>query len=170
MTIIELARRAIEHHLQAGRDLAVPSDLPPQLEQPAAAFVSLHQPDGSLRGCIGTTEPTRPSLAAEVIANAVSAATADPRFEPLTAAELPQLHLSVDVLAAPRAVTDRAQLNPKTDGLIVSASRERRGVLLPDLDDVDTVDQQIAICRDKADIGPDEPITLQTFTVQRFKE
>lgn len=170
MTITELARRSISYYLQTGRLMSVPAGLPSDLARPAAAFVSLHRADGMLRGCIGTTSPTQPSLAAEVIANAVAAAVDDPRFEPLTTAELPGLRLSVDVLTAPQPVLNQLRLDPETDGIIVSASRGRYGVLLPRLDGIDTVDLQIAICRDKAGIGPDEPISLQSFRVVRSEE
>lgn len=169
MTITELARQSIAHYLGTGKIMSVPAELPPQLRKRAAAFVSLHQANGDLRGCIGTIEPVRPNLAAEIITNAVLAATDDPRFAPLTAGELPSLQLGVDVLSPARRVTDPGRLDPKTDGLIVTAGR-RQGVLLPGLEGVDTVDQQIAICRDKAGIDATEQVTLATFTVQRFEE
>lgn len=168
MTIPELARQAIAYYLRHHQIMPVPAGLRPEVTQPAAAFVSLHERSGDLRGCIGTTVPTQPNLAAEIIANAIQAATADPRFDPVTLDELPRLHVSVDVLNAPQPVTDSSRLDPKHDGLMVTAG-DRRGVLLPDLDGIDSVDQQITICRQKAGISPNEPVTLQTFTVERFE-
>jgi AmmeMemoRadiSam system protein A len=147
-----------------------PAGLPAQLKHPAAAFVSLHDAGGDLRGCIGTVEPTKPSLAAEIITNAVSAAVHDPRFEPVTAAELPSLSISVDVLSKPEAVPDQSELDPSKFGVIVTASGGRRGLLLPDLPEVTSVEEQLAVCREKGVIGLDEPVTLERFTVTRHHE
>lgn len=170
MTVTELARQAIKTYLETGQPLPVPARLSPELSQRAGAFVSLHYPDGELRGCIGTTAPTTPDLAAEVIANAVAAATRDDRFDPVTAGELPQLELSVDVLGPAVSEPDRSKLNPKTFGLIVSTPDGRAGVLLPDLDNVTTVSEQIAVCREKGGIAPDEPVEMRKFQVTRYKE
>jgi AmmeMemoRadiSam system protein A len=169
-TIMSLARQAARHYLETSELLPVPKPLPKALRRPAGAFVTLHEPDGDLRGCIGTTEPTRSSLAAEIIANAAAAATADPRFDPVTPAELGRLVLSVDVLSAPVPASGRSQLDPKRYGLIVAADDGRRGVLLPNLDDVTTVEEQIAICRQKGGIGPTEPVELFKFEVARYSE
>jgi AmmeMemoRadiSam system protein A len=168
--ITRLARRSIEHFLRSGKMLAKPRSLPDALTVKAAAFVSLHEPGGQLRGCIGTTHPTKATLAGEVIANAVAAATADARFHAVTLSELDGLQVSVDVLTKPEPVQDRAALDPDVDGVIVTAPDGRQGVLLPDLDGVDTVEQQVAIARGKAGIGPHERIKLQSFRVQRFSE
>ncbi|MCJ7763806.1 MAG: AMMECR1 domain-containing protein, partial [Dehalococcoidales bacterium] len=102
------------------------------------------------------------------IVNAISSATRDPRFPPVTANELDNLEYSVDVLTKPRSVKDKGRLNPKKYGIIVECDY-RKGLLLPDLDGVDTVDQQIDICRQKASIYPDEPIELYCFEVKRYK-
>jgi AmmeMemoRadiSam system protein A len=162
-----IARSAIAHYLETGHAMSPPRHLPPPLRRAAGVFVSLHQPNGDLRGCIGTIVPTQPNLAAEVIANAVAAATHDPRFAPVTASELASLDISVDVLSTPVAVHDLAALDPQRFGIIVLAADGRQGVLLPDLQGVTTVDQQIAICREKAGIGPDEPIEIRSFEVVR---
>jgi AMMECR1 domain-containing protein len=114
--------------------------------------------------------PTKPTLAEEIIANAVAAATHDPRFNPVIASELPSLTLSVDVLGTPDPEPNLAGLDPRRFGIIVSASDGRQGVLLPDLEGVDTVADQIAICRQKGSIGPHEPIQIQKFTVTRHHE
>jgi MEMO1 family protein len=168
--IVELARAAIEHFLATGRSLSTPRGHSNALGRPAGAFVSLHQPDGALRGCIGTTVPTKKTLAAEVIANAVAAATRDPRFPPVSIAELERLRISVDVLGEPVPEPDPRRLDPKRYGLIVSASGGRHGVLLPDIDGVETVAEQIAICHEKAGIGPGEPVEMAKFEVKRFEE
>jgi MEMO1 family protein len=168
--VTTLARQAIAHYLQTHKPLPLPNQLPPTLLGPAAAFVSLHYPNGDLRGCIGTLMPTKPTLAEEIIANAVAAATHDPRFNPVIASELPSLTLSVDVLGTPDPEPNLAGLDPRRFGIIVSASDGRQGVLLPDLEGVDTVADQIAICRQKGSIGPHEPIQIQKFTVTRHHE
>ena len=133
----------------------------------AGTFVSLHR-RGQLRGCIGTFGPTQENVAEEIIHNSISSATQDPRFTPVEPRELADLEINVDVLSTPEPVSDLEELDPKRDGIIVSAGR-RLGLLLPDLDGVDTVAQQIDICRHKAGIGPNEPVQLQRFTVERYR-
>ena len=135
------------------------------LHRRAGAFVSIHK-QGRLRGCIGTIAPTRDSLAEEIIRNAVSAAMHDPRFEPIRPDELPWLEISVDVLGEPEDIASEAELDVKRYGVIVSRGH-RRGLLLPDLDGVDTVRQQVDIARQKAGIGPHEKVALQRFRVVR---
>lgn len=119
-----------------------------------------------MRGCIGTLEPCRDSLASEVIDNAISACARDPRFAPVRADELPLLDVNVDVLTEPEAIESASELDPARFGVIVSRGG-RRGVLLPDLDGVDTVAQQVAIAKRKAGIGADEPVALERFEVTR---
>ena len=136
------------------------------MKERAGVFVSIKK-FGELRGCIGTFEPTRANVAEEIINNAISSATQDPRFPPVNAAELPHLSYSVDILTKPEPVEDKSQLDPKRYGVIVE-SGGRKGLLLPDLEGVDTVEQQIDICRLKAGISPDEPIKLYRFEVRRY--
>jgi len=133
----------------------------------AACFVSLKK-QGGLRGCIGTLEPAEPNLGAEIARNAYSAAFHDPRFPRVRSDELPELTCSVDVLSASAPCT-AADLDPAIYGVIVLAGL-RRGVLLPDLDGVDTVEQQVAIALQKAGIGADEAYTAERFTVTRYRE
>jgi AmmeMemoRadiSam system protein A len=133
----------------------------------AAVFVSIKK-FGELRGCIGTYDPVRENVALETIANAVSAATQDPRFYPVSVEELPYLCYSVDILTAPQKVTDRGMLDPKRYGVIVE-HKGRRGLLLPDLEGVDTVEEQILICCSKAGIAPQDPVDLYCFEVQRYR-
>ncbi|MGI9861116.1 AmmeMemoRadiSam system protein A [Moorella naiadis] len=162
---VRLARQSLEHYLRTGQVLPVPDHLPPELAGRAGAFVSLKK-HGSLRGCIGTIGPTRENLAQEIIYNALAAGLEDPRFPPVTMDELPELQYSVDVLGAPEPAT-LADLDPRVYGVIVSRGR-RRGLLLPDLEGVDTVEEQVAIARQKGGIGPDEPYRLERFKVTRY--
>lgn len=164
---VRLARLALETYVRQGRPLeTLPEDLPDELAgQAAGAFVSLHKA-GRLRGCIGTIAPTEENLAREIVQNAVSAGTRDPRFPPVRPEELNDLAYSVDVLARPEPVDSPDQLDPKHYGVIVSCGR-KRGLLLPDLDGVDTVAQQLEIARRKGGIREDDPYTLQRFKVVR---
>jgi AmmeMemoRadiSam system protein A len=165
--LVDLARRTIEHYVRTGRVLAPPEELPPEMQGRAGVFVSIHKKDGSLRGCIGTFEPTQSNIALEIIQNAISAATRDPRFPPITEDELDDLQISVDVLSKPERVNSLEELDPKKYGVIVQ-SGWRRGLLLPDLEGVDTVEQQVAIAMRKAGIAPGEPVQLYRFTVKRY--
>jgi hypothetical protein len=121
-----------------------------------------------LRGCIGTFEPCWDNVAKETVDNAISSATRDPRFPPVALEELDDLTYSVDVLGQPEQVAGIDQLDVKRYGVIVEAG-PRRGLLLPDLEGVDTPQQQIDICRQKAGIGPDEPVKLYRFEVKRYE-
>ncbi len=164
--LVKLARQTIETYVREGRQISPPADLPPEAQGRAGAFVSLHA-HGELRGCIGTIEPTQPNVALEVIHNAILAATQDPRFPPVRPAELADLEISVDVLSPPEPVNSLEELDPNKYGVIVQ-SGYRRGLLLPDLDGVDTVACQVDIARRKAGIGPHEPVKLYRFAVQRY--
>jgi AmmeMemoRadiSam system protein A len=163
---VALARQALKHQLEYGRPLPTPGQLPPELSGRAAAFVSLHK-GGELRGCIGTIAPVHPTLAAEIIANAVSAGFNDPRFAHLRREELEQLVISVDVLSPLERISDPGALDPKKYGVLVR-SGHRSGLLLPDLEEVDTVEEQLRIARLKAGIAPGEPVELYRFTVTRY--
>lgn len=164
---VRLARLSLETYVRTRRRLeSLPDDLPQELTgQTAGAFVSLHV-SGRLRGCIGTIAPTQVNVAREIMENAVSAGTRDPRFPPVQVGELDELEYSVDVLGEPERVDSPAQLDPKKYGVIVSCG-QRRGLLLPDLEGVDTVEQQIDIARQKGGIQAAEPYTLQRFRVVR---
>jgi AmmeMemoRadiSam system protein A len=165
--LVALARQTIETYVRTLRCIDVPADLTPEMREQAGVFVSLHE-RGELRGCIGTFGPTEPNVAQEIIQNAISSATRDPRFPPVTAAELPHLEINVDVLTAPEAIAGPEDLDPKRYGVIVEAGR-RRGLLLPDLEGVDMVAYQIEIAKRKAGIGPHEPVKLSRFEVRRFR-
>lgn len=169
---VELARAAIRAYVLERKHLASPSELSPELQARAGTFVSLHQSNGELRGCIGTIEPIRENLAAEIIENAISAATSDPRFPPLRPSELSSLDISVDVLTTPEPIDSIRDQDPKIHGLIVQSLRNRykRGLLLPDLESIDTAEKQLDYTRVyKANItDPKEPVQLYRFQVKRF--
>ena len=164
--LARLAKETVETFVNEGKT-PQPEELTPEMRQRAGVFVSIHKL-GELRGCIGTFEPQKDNVAQETIANAISSATRDPRFSPIAPSELKDLSYSVDVLTAPEPIESKDQLDPKKYGVIVEAGW-RRGLLLPDLEGVDTVDYQIEICRLKAGIMPDEPIKLYRFEVKRYK-
>ena len=163
---VRLARRSLESYILHRKVIDLPADLPAEmLRSRAGAFVSIHK-EGRLRGCIGTILPTEDCVAREIIQNAVSASTRDPRFDAIRPEELPLLEINVDVLGEPEDIDSPDQLDVKRYGVIVTSSG-RRGLLLPDLDGVDTVEQQIAIAKKKAGIGAKEKVKLQRFEVVR---
>ncbi|MDD4286670.1 MAG: AmmeMemoRadiSam system protein A [Eubacteriales bacterium] len=166
---VALARKSLEHYIRTDSLLTQPEGLPPELtDRRGGVFVSL-KIDGQLRGCIGTIQPVRETLAGEILHNAVSAGTEDPRFLPVRERELPLLSYSVDVLSLPEPVTSEAELDPHRYGVIVSFGG-RRGLLLPDLEGIDTVEQQLRIALQKAGIDPNQPYRMQRFEVFRHKE
>jgi AmmeMemoRadiSam system protein A len=164
--LVKLAKEALESYIRE-RKIVQAKELTPEMNEKAGVFVCIKK-DGELRGCIGTFEPTQKSVAEEVITNAISTATQDPRFEPVRLAELKDLEYTVDVLTSPEPVASKDQLDAKKYGVIVE-SGYRRGLLLPDLEGVDSVDEQIDISRQKAGIGPAEPVKLYRFEVKRYK-
>lgn len=168
--LLALARRAIETFVREGRVIEKPSTLDPALNQRAACFVSIKTLERDLRGCIGTIEPAKETLAEELISNAVSSATRDPRFPPVRPEELSHLCYSVDVLSTPETV-EFEELDPKIYGVIVEdESGGRRGLLLPDLQGVETARQQVDIAARKAGIAPGTPLKFSRFRVERFRE
>lgn len=167
---VKLARQTLERYLTTGRKMSPPSQIPDPFKKRAGVFVSLHK-KGRLRGCIGTYLPTRDSIAEEIIENAISAATHDPRFPPVQAKELEDLEISVDILSEPEKVSSLEELDPKKYGVIVS-SRGQKGLLLPDLEGVDTVEYQLEIAKQKAGLSDlsFEDLDVYRFTVKRYKE
>ena len=163
--LVRYARKVVEAYV-SGEKLPEPEGLEEFRGQKSGVFVSIKE-HGQLRGCIGTTEPTQDDIIEEVTHNAIAAATRDPRFDPVEAFELENLVYSVDVLKPAEPVTDMRALDPKRYGVIVSCG-SRRGLLLPDLEGIDTAEEQVAIARRKAGIGPDEPVQLQRFEVVRY--
>jgi MEMO1 family protein len=162
-----LARQAVETFISSGNILEPAEEL---LRTRAPCFVCLKTLDGELRGCIGTIEPSKDTLAEEIVANAISAATSDPRFDAVTPDELSNLRYSVDVLF-PAEPTVMEDLDPQVFGVIVEdESGSRRGLLLPDIPGIDDVDQQIEIAARKAGIPSGEPLKLSRFKVERYRE
>ena len=163
---VKLARASVESWVRDRRVLPLPADLPAELRaRRAGAFVSIHK-NGQLRGCIGTISAAEDCLGQEIIQNAVSASSRDPRFSPITPDELKYLEISVDVLGDAEPVDSPDKLDAKRYGVIVSSGR-KRGLLLPDLDGVDTVEEQIRIAKKKAGIREDEDCSLERFEVVR---
>ena len=163
---VVLARNAIIAYITEGRVLEAPADLPPVLQQPSACFVTLMK-HGALRGCIGTITPVCPNLAEEVIRNGI-AACRDPRVPtPVRREELSDLVISVDVLEPPEPVAGLADFDPKCYGMILRAGN-RRGLLLPDLEGVETPEEQYEIVCRKAGIHPDEAVEFSRFKVTRY--
>ena len=164
---VRLAKESLRYYMQHAALMPEPSGaLPPELTNRAGVFVSLKK-QGQLRGCIGTILQTQPSAAREIIRNAVSAATEDPRFSQVTSAELDELEVSVDILSSPERIESMDKLDPKRFGVIVRRG-SRSGVLLPDLAEVDTVEDQVDIACEKAGIRSGEPVDLYRFEVRRY--
>lgn len=161
-----LARQALEHLLHHGCDLKQPDPLPPGLEGRAGVFVTLKK-EGQLRGCIGTVEPERRNIAEEIIANTAAAALRDPRFSPVHRDELAQLTVSVDILTPMERIKSIKELDPRVYGVLVRGGG-RSGLLLPDLEGIDTAAQQVDIARRKAGLFPGEPLELYRFRVIRY--
>jgi AmmeMemoRadiSam system protein A len=165
-----LARLAVETFARTGQQISVPEKASVLLSAPAACFVSIKTDMGDLRGCIGTIEPAKENLGEELIANAINAASRDPRFDPISVNELLTLRYSVDILGAAEPATF-ADLNPRVYGVIVEdESGKLRGLLLPDIPGVDTTSQQVQIAARKAGIPPGQPLKLSRFRVDRFQE
>ena len=163
---VRLAREAVEAYVLRREVLKVPAGLPDEmLSTQAGAFVSIHE-HGALRGCIGTIGPTRSCVAEEIIGNAISASTRDPRFPAIKPDELPWLDINVDVLGEPEDIDSEEELDVKKYGVIVSCGR-RRGLLLPDLEGIDTPQQQVEIAMKKGGIHKFEKYKLQRFEVIR---
>ena len=165
--LVELARRTVEAIAQgeqppSPKDTALPKDLPSR----AAVFVTLEK-DGRLRGCIGTLEPVHSNLAEEVISSARQGRLWRSPLLPVSPDELGAITYSVDVLGEPEPVADEGDLEPQLFGVIVRSGR-RVGVLLPDIEGINTAAVQVNIARRKAGIGPDEPVELYRFTVNRY--
>jgi AmmeMemoRadiSam system protein A len=170
MDLPALARKAVETLVLTGKPMNPPAKASGLLAARAACFVSIKTHAGDLRGCIGTIEPAKQNLAEEIVANAINAATRDPRFDPVSPGELVELRYSVDILGAPEPASFE-DLDPKTYGVIVEdESGKLRGLLLPDIAGVETVRQQVEIAARKAGIPTDQPIKLSRFRVDRYRE
>ncbi len=165
--LVILAKDTVETYTRTGKSIHPPADPASEMNDKAGVFVSLKM-YGELRGCIGTFQATTENVALEIIQNAVSAATQDPRFAPVGEEELADIDYSVDVLTKPEKVASTEDLDPKKYGVIVKQG-ERKGLLLPDLEGVDTVNDQVHIAATKAGISMGEDIELFRFEVKRYK-
>ncbi len=166
---VALARHSLATYLETGKPAATPNNLPTELaDRQAGAFVTLYQ-RGQLRGCIGTIAATAGSLAEEIMQNTVSAGTEDPRFRTVQADEVAELTFSVDVLGDAEKIGSIGELDPEKYGVIVSRGYQR-GLLLPNLDGVDTAEKQVEIALQKAGIPANAPYTLERFEVVRHSE
>jgi len=167
--LVKLAKQTVEEYVKTRRMPEPPSEPADVMSAHAGVFVSLKM-HGELRGCVGTFLPQYESVADETIHNAVSAATRDPRFSPVTPDELDEIDYSVDVLSKPETVKSLDELDPKRYGVIVSLGH-RRGLLLPDLEGVDTVEYQLSIAMSKAGISPSEAsdVQIERFEVRRYQ-
>lgn len=161
---INIAREAIKEHLQTGKKIMV--DIEKNKDERKGVFVTLKM-DGKLRGCIGTIRG-RFSLQEEIVHNAIAAATEDPRFYPVTLDEFDKLEVSVDVLDPEEEVDDISQLDPKIYGVIVEQGY-KRGLLLPNIEGVDKVEDQIEIAKAKAAIVGDN-YEIKRFKVTRYEK
>ncbi len=191
--LINLARKAVEIYLKEGKKILPPENFPEEfLKNKAGVFVSLHKIKNGkefLRGCIGTYLPTKENIAQETIENAILAATEDTRFEPVKLEELPQIVFTIYILTQPCLVKDLKELDPKKFGIIVKSLPikyeavkdeevifngflpEKTGVLLPDLEGINTIEDQILIACQKAGIDPfSEDFLIYKFEVQKLKE
>jgi len=167
--LIKLAKDTVELYVREGKILEVNEEkLPPELRQRAGVFVCL-KIKGNLRGCIGTFHPMEPTIAHETVRNAISAASCDPRFGCVNADELDSIEYTVDVLTPPEKVSSKSALDPRRYGVIVQAG-QRRGLLLPDLEGVDTADYQVSIAMQKAGIAPGTAVSLFRFEVKRYEQ
>lgn len=164
---VRLARQSLTSWITKHEKTDIPEGLPKEmLTKKAGVFVSLHE-DGRLRGCIGTISPVKESIAQEIIDNAISASTKDPRFQPVRSEEIPRLSISVDVLGPTEQINSTDQLDVKRYGVVVTQGY-KRGLLLPNLDGVDTVEDQVAIAKQKAGIPEyDDNVQLERFEVVR---
>lgn len=163
---VQLARKTVEEYVRTGKKIRIPEGLSGEmLERRAGVFVSIKK-EGRLRGCIGTIQAVYPSIAQEIIENGVSAATRDPRFSPIEPEELDKLTITVDVLGDTEKIDSPDKLDVRRYGVVVTKGF-KRGLLLPNLEGVDTVEEQIAIAKQKAGIGEQEQAELERFEVVR---
>ncbi|AGB40238.1 hypothetical protein Halha_0226 [Halobacteroides halobius DSM 5150] len=165
--LVKLARQAVEEYAYKQEAIEPPSELDPKLADRAGVFVSIKK-DQNLRGCIGTTRPAEANLAKEIIRNAISAGFKDPRFDAIDPKELKQLTYTVDVLEEPEVVDNIKELDPDQYGVIVKKGNAT-GLLLPNLDGIDTAQKQVEVAKRKAGIQTTDDVELMRFEVTRYK-
>lgn len=167
----QLAKQAVENFIENGEIIPCPENIPEEMiDQKAGVFVTIEK-EGSLRACIGTYLPARKNIAEEVIHNAIAAASEDYRFGPVKAEELPLLSYEVSVLSAPEKISTKNDINPKKYGILIRTVEPpfKSALLLPDLEGIDTIGQQIDIACQKGGITPEEGILIYRFTVEKYK-
>ena len=165
---IKLAIESVRYYLLKKKLLPCPSPLSSTMECQSGVFVSIKiKKNNNLRGCIGTIEPSQDNLAKEIIKNAVSAATRDPRFEPIKIEELNKLSFSVDILTPLEPIDTTEKLDPRRYGLSIK-DNGKQGILLPDLEGIDTPEKQIDICLKKATIPKSSRYQMYRFEVKRY--
>lgn len=167
--ITDLARRAVEEYIVSGKEAEiVESELPEILKKEAGVFVTLKKA-GKLRGCMGTFKAVQKNAAYEIISNAMTAAENDPRFPEVEKEELNEISISVDILSEPEAVRDKSELDPKKYGILVKGGHQT-GLLLPDLEGIETAEKQLSVAKRKAGLREDAEVEIYRFTVSRFEE
>ena len=167
--ITDLARRAVEEYIISGKETEInENEIPEILNREAGVFVTLKK-NGKLRGCMGTFRAVQKNAAYEIISNAMTAAENDPRFPEVEKEELQDIKISVDILSEPEKIRDINELNPKKYGILVKGGHQT-GLLLPDLEGIDTVEEQLNIAKRKAGLGEDAEVEIYRFTVSRFEE
>jgi len=165
---VELAKNTVEEYVKTGKIPTIPDQIPPEMNKKAGVFVSIKK-KGQLRGCIGTFIPATENIYTEIVRNAIASATEDPRFPPVHAKELQELEYSVDILSPPEPVKSLDELDPKKYGVIVVKGWQK-GLLLPDIEGVNTIDEQLRIAKLKAGIDPyDSDVEIYRFKVERYK-
>lgn len=166
-----LARQAVEKHVLSGTRIGIPPGLPDELtDRTAGVFVTIFK-EGQLRGCLGTIAPSQGNIADEIIENAVATATRDYRFDPIAAKELRSLAYEVSVLFLPKPLKNPKRHDPQSDGLIVKTPDGRSGLLLPDIEGVDSLQQQLEICAEKGQIDlRRDHYRLMEFKVEKHRE
>ncbi len=164
-----LAKEAVENYIKEKRVISPTGNLSPEFKKRAGVFVTIMK-GKELKGCIGTYLPTQNNITEEIIQNAIAAATEDYRFDPIQKQELDSLSYSVYILKTPVVIKDKNELNPRKFGIIVKTA-QKSGLLLPDLEGVDTIDEQISIACQKGGINPrQEKIAIYKFTAQKYEE
>ncbi len=163
--LVQLARDAIRYHLEFRKSLVVSSDLKSKFSAPTGVFVTLFLNE-ALRGCVGSLQPQTNTLAQEVVRNAVLAGFNDPRYDPVSKKDIEKLDIHIEAITPSEPVEDLSTLDPEVDGLIVRSGK-KQGVLLPAIEGVDTVEQQIKICRSKGKIKSSESVTYFRFRVEQ---
>lgn len=170
--LIALAKKTVETYIESGKIIKAEDNLIKEFsEKKAGVFITIEK-NKDLRGCIGTYLPTQDNIIEEVIQNAISASTEDYRFGSIQKQELPFLSYTVSILEKPELIKDRKELNPKEYGIIIKTLDYplKSALLLPDLEGVDTIEQQVSITCRKGEINPSkEKIIIYKFKVKKYE-